>query len=67
MSLTTVFLFSGTVFGWGAFSEMLQAAAWLTILLKIPSSTRLPFLLCGFLYYYSRKREPLLSGDYWGT
>ncbi|CAE7941435.1 FMP42, partial [Symbiodinium sp. KB8] len=26
MSLTTVFLFSGTVFGWGAFSEMLQAA-----------------------------------------
>jgi len=36
MSLTTVFLFSGTVFGWGAFSSMLQQEGYFDFLCEKP-------------------------------
>jgi len=40
MSLTTVFLFSGTVFGWGAFSEMLQAEGYYDYLCTHPDPAK---------------------------
>eukprot|EP00438_Fugacium_kawagutii_P036705 Skav200937 [mRNA] locus=scaffold2433:749197:759204:+ [translate_table: standard] len=41
-SLTTVFLFSGTVFGWGAFSSMLTQEGYYDFLCPAPYDKRRP-------------------------
>ena len=60
MSLTTVFLFSGTVFGWGAFSEMLQAAAWLTNILVVAVACATLVLFVGDYYALSIVLRPFI-------